>query len=201
MIIIWEKELNTVFSMKKDNTILLIAGLAAIGAGYYFYMKSKTPIRKGYTITVPAPEKITASQYYAQTKAPQEQSLLSSVLSIFKKKPTVVKITETTKPPEKTAKEIANEKGEAYVNIISMEIDPNDMQNGSFELDWNDKFVADLVRHGYQMDPRDTDADIVDRWFTAVCRNVVLETYEQYEAMNNRVVKSRDVGDGFSEVS
>jgi hypothetical protein len=123
------------------------------------------------------------------------------IFDIFKKKPTVVKITGTTKPPEKTAKEIANEKGEAYVNIISMEIDPNDMQNGSFELDWNDKFVADLVRHGYQMDPRDTDADIVDRWFTAVCRNVVLETYEQYEAMNNRVVKSRDVGDGFSEVS
>jgi hypothetical protein len=71
--------------MKKDNTILLIAGLAAIGAGYYFYMKSKTPVRRGYTITVPAPEKITASQYYAQTQAPQGQSLLSSVLSIFKK--------------------------------------------------------------------------------------------------------------------
>jgi len=123
------------------------------------------------------------------------------LLDIFKKKPTTVRITETPKPKEKTAKEIATEKGEAYVNIISMEIDPNDMQNGSFELDWNDKFVADLVRHGYQMDPRDTDADIVDRWFTAVCRNVVLETYEQYEAMNNRVVKSRDVGDGFSEVS
>ena len=123
------------------------------------------------------------------------------LLDIFKKKPTTVRITETPKPKEKTAKEIATEKGEAYVNIISMEIDPNDMQNGSFELDWNDKFVADLVRHGYQMDPRDTDADIVDRWFTADCRNVVLETYEQYEAMNNRVVKSRDVGDGFSEVS
>jgi hypothetical protein len=28
-----------------------------------------------------------------------------------------------------------------------------------------------------------------------------LETYEQYEAMNQRVVKSRDVGDGRSEVS
>jgi hypothetical protein len=51
------------------------------------------------------------------------------------------------------------------------------------------------------MDQNDTDADIVDRWFTNVCRNVVLETYEQYEAMSNRVVKTRDMGDGRSEVS
>ena len=85
-----------------------------------------------------------------------------------------------------------------------MEIDPNDIQNGAFELDWNDKFVANLVRAGYQMDPKDTDADVVDRWFTAVCRNVVLETYEQYQAMDperDRVVKTRNIGDGRSEVS
>jgi hypothetical protein len=104
-------------------------------------------------------------------------------------------------PPGKTAKELSTEKGEAYVNIISMDIDPNGMGMGSFELDWNAKFIADLVRHGYKMDQNDTDADIVDRWFTNVCRNVVLETYEQYEAMSNRVVKTRDVGDGRSEVS
>jgi hypothetical protein len=85
-----------------------------------------------------------------------------------------------------------------------MEVDPENMQQGSFELDWNDKFVANLIRAGYQMDAKDTDADIVDRWFTSVCRNIVLETYEQYEAMNperDRVVKSRDLGDGRSEVS
>lgn len=108
------------------------------------------------------------------------------------------------KAPQKTEKEIANEKGDPYVNIVSMEIDPENIQNGAFELDWNDKFVANLVRAGYQKDPKDTDSDIVDRWFTAVCRNVVLETYEQYEAMNperDRVVKTRNIGDGRSEVS
>ena len=107
------------------------------------------------------------------------------------------------KPKAKSPKELATEKGEPYVNILSMELDPANMDQGAFELDWNEKFVANLVRAGYQMSPKDTDADIVDRWFTAVCRNVVLETYEQYEAMNtqNRVVKSRDIGDGRSEVS
>lgn len=120
----------------------------------------------------------------------------------IKKKP----VTEPKEPraPKKSAKDIATEKGEPYVNILSMDIDPNDMQNGAFELDWNEIFVARLVKAGYMMSPDDKDADIVDRWFTAVCRNVVLETYEQYEAMNperDRVVKTRDIGDGRSEVS
>lgn len=121
----------------------------------------------------------------------------------FKKKKAEPK-TEAPRVKKKTEKELATERGEPWVAILSMEIDPENMQQGSFELDWNDKFVANLVRAGYQMTAKDTDADIVDRWFTAVCRNIVLETYEQYEAMNperDRVVKTRNLGDGMSEVS
>jgi len=121
-----------------------------------------------------------------------------------KKKPAEVKAEPKPKKAEKTAKELATEKGEPYVTILSMEVDPANMQNGAFELDWNDKFVANLVRAGYQMSPKDTDSDIVDRWFTAVCRNIVLETYEQYQAMDperDRVVKTRNIGEGRSEVS
>jgi len=105
---------------------------------------------------------------------------------------------------KKSEKDLATERGEPYVAILSMEIDPENMQSGAFELDWNNKFVSNLVRAGYQMNAKDTDADIVDRWFTAVCRNIVLETYEQYEAMNperDRVIKSKDIGDGRREVS
>ena len=127
-------------------------------------------------------------------------------LDRFKKKKPAVKSAEPRekKAPVKTAKEIATEKGEAYINIVNMDVDPANISAGAFELDWNDKFIADLVRHGYMMDPKDTDSDIVDRWFTAVCRNVVLETWEQEQAMNperDRVIKSRNIGDGRSEVS
>ena len=121
---------------------------------------------------------------------------------LFKKKKPEDK--ETPKPKKKSEKELATERGEPYVTILSMEIDPENLQSGAFELDWNEKFVANLVRAGYQMNSKDTDADIVDRWFTTVCRNVVMETYEQYEAMNperDRVIKSRNIGDGRSEVS
>lgn len=126
------------------------------------------------------------------------------MFEFFKKKLKERQKTEDQKTTTKTEKQIATEKGLPYVAVLSVEIDPDDMQQGAFELDWNDKFVANLVRAGYQMDPKDTDADIVDRWFTAVCRNVVLETYEQYEAMNperERVIKSRNLGNGRSEVS
>jgi len=122
----------------------------------------------------------------------------------FEKKKPVETKTETPKPKKKSDKDLATERGEPYVTILSMEIDPENMQSGAFELDWNDKFVSNLVRAGYQMNAKDTDADIVDRWFTAVCRNIVMETYEQYEAMNperDRVIKSRNLGDGRSEVS
>ena len=105
-------------------------------------------------------------------------------------------------PPPKTAKEIATENGEPWVDVLSMDVDPENLHQGAFELDWNDKFVANLIRAGYQMKPDDKDSDIVDRWFQAVCRNVVLETWEQEQAMNpNRIVRSRDIGDGRSEVS
>lgn len=109
---------------------------------------------------------------------------------------------EKSEKVKKSAKDLATERGEPYVAILSMDIDPDNMHQGSFELDWNDKFIANLVRAGYKMDAKDTDADIVDRWFQNVCRHVVMETWEQEEAMNpQRHIKSRDLGNGRREVS
>jgi hypothetical protein len=83
-----------------------------------------------------------------------------------------------------------------------MDIDPANLHQGSFELDWNPIFVARLVKAGYMIKPTDTDAEIVDRWFQNVCRHVVMETWEQEEAMNpQRHIKSRDLGNGRREVS
>lgn len=100
----------------------------------------------------------------------------------------------------KSAKELATERGEPYIAILSMDVDPTDINAGVFELDWNEKFIANLVRAGYQ---GKTDSDLVDQWFQNVCRNVVLETWEQEQAMNNssRYTQSRDIGDGRREVS
>jgi hypothetical protein len=120
-----------------------------------------------------------------------------------KKKPAEVKA-DVPKSKKKSDKDLATERGEPWVAILKMDINPENLHEGSFELDWNDKFVANLVRAGYQMKAEDTDAEIVDRWFQNVCRNVVMETWEQYEAMNperDRLIKTRDLGNGRSEIS
>jgi hypothetical protein len=122
----------------------------------------------------------------------------------FKKKaesaPVVIKKEKAPPKPKKTAKEIATEKGEPYVAILTVELDPDNIGAGAFELDWNDKFLAQLVRAGYQVRPNEPENEIVDRWFQDVCRNVVLETYEQMEANNPRGMNRRDIGNGRIEI-
>lgn len=112
------------------------------------------------------------------------------------------------KVPELSAKEKATAAGEPYVNILSMEIDPKDINSGAFELDWNDKFVLNLIRAGFKIRDDDSESQIVDRWFQTVCRNVALELYEQQQAdpdnrykADLRSVYVKDIGDGRTEVS
>jgi len=133
-------------------------------------------------------------------------------------KPAVAPAEPKVKKPRKTKeqktvagvseKEKATLNNEPYVNILRMEIDPNDVNNGAFELDWNDLFVARLMKAGYKQRPDDTDQIIVERWFEYTCRNVALSLYEQQQAdpdnrppRDVRVVQTKDLGDGRTEVS
>jgi len=112
------------------------------------------------------------------------------------------------KPKKKlTPKAEATAKGEPYVAILRVDLDPNNINNGAFELDWNDKFLLNLIKQGYKVKKEDTDNEIVDRWFQTVCRNIALEVYEQEIADPEkrrddvRVVRQRDLGNGRTEVS
>lgn len=113
-----------------------------------------------------------------------------------KPEPAVIKDQKTKKTP----KELATETGEPWVEVIGIDIDKDNPGAGSFELDWNDKFVANLIRAGYQ---GKTDQDIVDNWFRSVCQNVVMENYEQEQADpdNRPSDRRRDLGNGRTEVS
>jgi hypothetical protein len=134
----------------------------------------------------------------------------------FKKKP-VEKVVEPAKEKkprkprvkkptvELTAKEKATQAGEPYINVLSMDVDPTNIHTGAFELDWNDKFILNLIKVGYKMRDDDTDDVIVDRWFQNVCRNIALEMYEQQQAdptnRDLREIKTRDLGNGRTEIS
>jgi hypothetical protein len=136
--------------------------------------------------------------------------MFEKIKNLFKKpevksEPEPKKVKEKKVIPELTAKEKATAAGEPYINILSMELDPNDVNNGAFELDWNEKFILNLIRAGYKQKDSDTDNVLVDRWFQTVCRNIALEVYEQQQAdptnRDLRVVRTKNLGDGRTEVS
>jgi hypothetical protein len=154
----------------------------------------KSPAKKAKAST--AAKKKPATK--RPTKAPSNRAKAAPV---EKTKPQ-----ETLKVKGKSPKEVATAKGEPYVSIVSVELDPDNIGNGAFELDWNDKFVANLVRAGYQQKAGETDSDIVDRWFQEICKNIAQENFEQWEANQPygerpRVINRRDMGDGRTEVS
>jgi hypothetical protein len=109
---------------------------------------------------------------------------------------------EPVKQRQLSPKEAATQKSEPWIQVINFELDPNNMSNGAIELDYNDIFVARLVKAGYR---GKTDQQIVDQWFTDVCRNIVMETFEQEMAdPEKRAATStirRDLGGGRSEFS
>lgn len=131
--------------------------------------------------------------------------MLNKIKNLFnKKKP------QPTKPAQSrklSPKELATKNNEPYISINKVSIDPTNINNGSFELDWNEKFVVNLIKAGYKIKPDDTDNEIVDRWFQTVCRNIALEVYEQEMADPEkrrddvRIIRQRDIGDGRTEVS
>jgi len=118
------------------------------------------------------------------------------VNSLFanEKKPTQEQMNHIAKIAEEKAE--ANRKKEPYIAILNMEVDYKDLNGGSFEFEWNDVFIARLVKAGYE---GKEDHDLVDQWFNTVCKNVVLETYEQGEADLHPNSRSTKLDDGRRE--
>ena len=142
--------------------------------------------KKEESIVAPIPKQVPEKKPVRKpVKKPRKQKIKQEIILSEKEKATVA--------------------GEPFVQILKVEIDPQNINNGSFELDWNDKFLLNLVKAGYKIKPDDTDNEIVDRWFQTVCRNIALEIYEQQQAdpenRDLRVIRTRDLGDGRTEVS
>lgn len=102
-------------------------------------------------------------------------------------------------------KALATAAGEPYISVINLEIDDANATYGSVELDWNELFIKKLRGLGY---PGATDEAVVDLWFQDVCRNILLETYEQEVAdretvapNNVRYINRKPTADGKTEVS
>lgn len=71
-------------------------------------------------------------------------------------------------------KEYATKKGEPWVSVLDVKVNPENVRNGFFELDWNRLFIDELIRAGYG-EPADPEEEVVDRWFRDIVANMLLE--------------------------
>ena len=75
-------------------------------------------------------------------------------------------------------KEQASKKGEPWVGVLDTKVNPDNIKNGFFELDWNNEFIEQLLDAGYT---GETNEQIVDAWFKTIARQVLEEGGEDPE--------------------
>jgi len=73
---------------------------------------------------------------------------------------------------QRDPKDYHTRKKEAWVNVIDIKVNEENVRNGFFELDWNKYFIAQLVEAGYGVE-NDPEEEIVDRWFRDIVYNML----------------------------
>ena len=93
------------------------------------------------------------------------------------------KNTETVEEEQKTSEELrrealeaekiaATEAGEPWVAVLDTQINPDNIRNGFFELDWNNEFIEQLLDVGYS---GESNEEIVDQWFRTIVSQMLEE--------------------------
>lgn len=95
-------------------------------------------------------------------------------------------------------KELATERKEPYIAVLETHVNKDNLKNGFFELDWNEYFVIQLTQAGYK---GASEEEIVDAWFSELCRNVGAESGVDMERRGSGYVNRALRDDGKTEVS
>ena len=61
---------------------------------------------------------------------------------------------------------------EPRVEVLNMNVNPDNPRNGFFELDWNNEFIEQLLDAGYS---GETNEQIVDAWFRTIVTQMLQE--------------------------
>lgn len=77
------------------------------------------------------------------------------------------------------------ESNEPWVNVVNTNFDEGNPNQGFMELEWNSAFINFLRQHGYT---GKNDDEIVDKWFTELCKNIGAQMDEE-----NKFVADSDV--------
>lgn len=71
-----------------------------------------------------------------------------------------------------TEKREATERNEPWVSVLDMKVNPDNIKNGFFELDWNEQFIELLISEGYMGESQE---EIVEHWFNSVISDMLSE--------------------------
>jgi len=91
----------------------------------------------------------------------------------------------------------ATRKGEPWVAVLDTQVNPENIRNGFFELDWNNEFIERLLDAGYK---GETNEEIVDAWFRTIVTQMLAEEGVDTER-GMGYVNVTPIDDGRSEVS
>jgi hypothetical protein len=94
-------------------------------------------------------------------------------------------------------KEDATKAGKPWVGVLDTQVNPENIRNGFFELDWNNEFIEQLLDAGYK---GETNEAIVDAWFRTIAMQVL---DEQGQSTNREMgyVQTKPIDKDKSEVS
>ena len=69
-------------------------------------------------------------------------------------------------------KDLATKNKEPWVAVLDTQVNPDNIRNGFFELDWNNEFIEQLLDAGYS---GESNEEIVDAWFQTLIRQMLGE--------------------------
>jgi NADH:ubiquinone oxidoreductase subunit len=94
-------------------------------------------------------------------------------------------------------KEEATKAGKPWVGVLDTQVNPDNIKNGFFELDWNNEFIEQLLDAGYK---GESNEEIVDAWFRTIAMQVL---DEQGQSTNREMgyIQTKPINEDKSEVS
>ena len=69
-------------------------------------------------------------------------------------------------------KDEATKEGKPWVGVLDTQVNPENIKNGFFELDWNTEFIEQLLDAGYS---GETNEEIVNGWFRTIAIQILEE--------------------------
>lgn len=118
-------------------------------------------------------EAINASREAAERlKQEAEETARQAIQDAEVAKSELKKLKEEEEAARLGPKERATAQSIPYVAVLDTHVNPDDIKNGFFDLDWNEFFIKELINNGYGTDA-DPEEEIVDRWFRDLCGEIL----------------------------